>query len=241
MRLDARQKYPKGLNAAVRENTLHGPVEVVELCGQRYIGAGLEKGEVHMTGTPGNALGAYLCGGMLYVHGNAQDAVGDTMDGGCIAVDGMVGDAAGYAMRGGEIYVLGNAGYRAGVHMKEYGTRKPVLVIGGRAGSFLGEYQAGGMIVVLNLGTERETPAGRFCGMGMYGGKIYLRGTVQVPDISDRLVYRPASKQDMQQIYPALQKFCHLFNQAMQDILSVPFFVLEPNEANPYRQLYTAL
>ena len=28
----------------------------------------------------------------------------------------------------------------------------PVLVVGGKAGSFLGEYQAGGVIVVLGLG-----------------------------------------------------------------------------------------
>lgn len=34
-------------------------------------------------------------------------------------------------------------------HMKEYKEKVPVLVIGGRTGSFLGEYQAGGIIVVL--------------------------------------------------------------------------------------------
>lgn len=44
-------------------------------------------------------------------------------------------------MRGGAIYVQGNAGYRAGVHMKAYGDRLPMIVIGGRAGSFLGEYR----------------------------------------------------------------------------------------------------
>lgn len=179
-------------------------MEVYGVCGQRYLGAGLEEGQVGITGTPGNALGAYLCGGRLFVHGNAQDAVGDTMDGGRIAVDGMVGDAAGYAMRGGEIYVRGSAGYRAGVHMKAYGTKQPVLVIGGQAGSFLGEYQAGGTIVVLNLGTENSAPAGRFCGMGMYGGKIYLRGKVLVPDLSDRrCAARPHSR-----IWTAVARRC---------------------------------
>ena len=137
MLLDAREEYPQGLNAAIRTAARRGPVEVYGVCGQRYLGAGLEEGQVGITGTPGNALGVYLCGGRLFVHGNAQDAVGDTMDGGRIAVDGMVGDAAGYAMRGGEIYVRGSAGYRAGVHMKAYGTKQPVLVIGGQAGSFL--------------------------------------------------------------------------------------------------------
>mgnify|MGYP002508793462 CR=1 FL=1 len=60
----------------------------------------------------------------------------------------------GYAMRGGKIFVKGNAGYRAGIHMKAYEEKKPVMVIGGTAGSFLGEYQAGGVIVVLGLGAN---------------------------------------------------------------------------------------
>ena len=197
------------------------------MCGQRYLGAGLEEGQVGITGTPGNALGAYLCGGRLFVHGNAQD--------------GMVGAAAGYAMRGGAIYVRGSAGYRAGVHMKAYGTKQPVLVIGGQAGSFLGEYQAGGTIVVLNLGTENSAPAGRFCGMGMYGGKIYLRGKVLVPDLSDRLVCRPATQQDMDAVAPALQAFCGLFGLQQASLYASPFHVLQPNGANPYRQLYTPL
>ena len=241
MLLDAREEYPQGLNAAIRTAARRGPVEVYGVCGQRYLGAGLEEGQVGITGTPGSALGVYLCGGRLFVHGNAQDAVGDTMDGGRIAVDGMVGDAAGYAMRGGEIYVRGSAGYRAGVHMKAYGTKQPVLVIGGQAGSFLGEYQAGGTIVVLNLGTENSAPAGRFCGMGMYGGKIYLRGKVLVPDLSDRLVCRPATQQDMDAVAPALQAFCGLFGLQQASLYASPFHVLQPNGANPYRQLYTPL
>lgn len=59
-------------------------------------------------------------------------------------------------MRGGEIYVRGNAGYRAGIHMKAYRDKRPVMVIGGRTGSFLGEYQAGGYIIVLGLLDERK-------------------------------------------------------------------------------------
>ena len=106
------------------------------------------------------------------VHGNAQDAVGDTMNAGRIIVHGSIGDAAGYAMRGGEIYVEGNAGYRAGIHMKAYGDKLPAMVIGGRAGSFLGEYQAGGVIIVLGL-TESSRPiVSNFPCTGMHGGKL---------------------------------------------------------------------
>ena len=149
--LDYRQ-----LNAAIR--SCSGDASVTGCYGQRFIGAGLETGNLTVTGTPGNALGAYLDGACIEVHGNAQDAVGDTMNAGRIVVRGSIGDAAGYAMRGGELYVEGNAGYRAGIHMKAYGDKRPVMVIGGKAGSFLGEYQAGGVIIVLGL-TDGPAPS----------------------------------------------------------------------------------
>ena len=121
--------------------------------GQRFIAAGMKRRKLEIHGIPGNALGAYLDGAEVEVFGNAQDAVGDTMNAGTIVIHGSIGDTAGYAMRGGEIYVEGDAGYRAGIHMKEYREHLPVLVIGGKAGSFLGEYQAGGLIIVLGLHT----------------------------------------------------------------------------------------
>lgn len=129
------------LNAAVRE-TKDPEIEIDDCLGQRYIGAGISDKTIVINGTPGNALGAYMDGAHIVVNGNAQDAIGDTMNDGKIDVFGNAGDAVGYAMRGGRIYIKGNAGYRAGIHMKAYMDHKPVIVIGGRAGSFLGEYQA---------------------------------------------------------------------------------------------------
>ena len=117
---------------------------------------------ITINGIPGNALGAYLNGATITVNANAQEAVGDTMNAGKIVVHGNIGDAAGYAMRGGKIFVKGNAGYRAGIHMKAYKEKKPVMVIGGTAGSFLGEYQAGGVIVVLGLGAKSTEIVGFF-------------------------------------------------------------------------------
>jgi glutamate synthase domain-containing protein 3 len=43
--------------------------------------------------------------------------------------------------------------------MKAYQDKIPILVIGGTAGSFLGEYQAGGLIIV--LGSMKRRGAGR--------------------------------------------------------------------------------
>ena len=153
--IDASQLDYRQLNAAIRDCA--GDVAVTGCLGQRFIGAGRGHDRLTITGTPGNALGAYLDGACIEVRGDAQDAVGDTMNAGRIIVHGSIGDAAGYAMRGGELYVAGNAGYRAGIHMKAYGDKLPVMVIGGRAGSFLGEYQAGGIIIVLGL-TDGSRP-----------------------------------------------------------------------------------
>lgn len=158
MDIEAKGLDHKALNEAIRAA---GPVCRIRGCmGQRFIGAGMSGRSVEIDGVPGNALGAYLGGGCITVHGNAQDAVGDTMNSGSIIIHGSVGDTAGYAMRGGEIYVQGNAGYRVGIHMKAYREQQPVIVIGGRTGSFLGEYQAGGTILVLGLHTDGKPIAG---------------------------------------------------------------------------------
>ena len=43
-------------------------------------------------------------------------------------------------MRGGRVYVRDNIGYRGGIHMKQYMEKRPIVVIGGAARAFLGEY-----------------------------------------------------------------------------------------------------
>ena len=150
-------------------------VEISGCLGQRFIAAGMGRRKLRLHGIPGNALGAYLNGAEVEVFGNAQDAVGDTMNAGTILIHGSIGDTAGYAMRGGKIYVRSNAGYRAGIHMKEYREHVPVMIVGGRAGTFLGEYQAGGVIVVLGLHTDGRPIVSNFPCTGMHGGKLFLR------------------------------------------------------------------
>ena len=59
--------------------------------------------------------------------------------------------------------------------MKAYKEKAPVMVIGGTAGSFLGEYQAGGVIVVLGLEAKDKKIVGFFPCTGMHGGKMFLR------------------------------------------------------------------
>ena len=121
MIIDAKNYDYTEINRLIRESS-DEKIELNNVLGQRYLGAGTSGKELLINGTPGNALGAYLNGSKIIVHGNAQDAIGDTMNGGAIIVHGNCGDTTGYAMRSGEIYVQGNAGYRVWTSEKLRGT-----------------------------------------------------------------------------------------------------------------------
>ncbi len=228
----------RAVNEAIRK--AGNEITLTGCLGQRFICAGMSDISVTVDGTPGNALGAYLNGAEITVNGNAQDAVGDTMNNGMIIIRGSVGDAAGYAMRGGCIFVRDNAGYRAGIHMKAYKEKVPLMVIGGCAGSFLGEYQAGGIIIVLGLGREGKRIVGNFPCTGMHGGKMILRS-----DCSDflfpmQVTASPASDEDLTEIERYVSEYCRLFGGDREFILNAPFTVVTPDSKNPYKQLYTA-
>ena len=208
-------------------------------CGQRFIAAGMADKKITLNGVPGNALGAYLNGAVITVNGNAQDAVGDTMNEGKIIVNGNIGDTAGYAMRGGRIYVRGNAGYRAGIHMKEYKEKVPLMIIGGTAGSFLGEYQAGGIIIVLNL-EKKEKIVSNFTCTGMHGGKMYLRSDCKNIVFPNQVTAKRADENDLKQLRKHLSEYCKLFSLNIDEVLDSPFTVVSPDSKNPYKQMYVA-
>ena len=232
-----------GLSFREINERLRGPdteYTVSGCLGQRFMCAGMSGIGVTVEGVPGNALGAYLNGARITVKGNAQDAVGDTMNSGSIVIHGSVGDAAGYAMRGGSIYVKGDAGYRAGIHMKAYEDKVPLMVIGGRAGSFLGEYQAGGVIVVLGLGDGERRIVGNFPCTGMHGGKLILRSGCAGVRFPDQVTARPASAEDMAEIAVYVSEYCRLFGTVERDILSHDYTVVTPDSKNPYKRLYVA-
>ena len=236
--ISAKGRAHRELNDAIR--TAREPVLLEACCGQRFLGAGMSEKELLVHGIPGNALGAYLNGGRITVCGNAQDAVGDTMNAGTIVIHGNIGDAAGYAMRGGKIYVRGNAGYRAGIHMKAYREKVPLMVIGGRAGSFLGEYQAGGVIVVLNLDSPQEKCVGFFPCTGMHGGKMFLRSSCENVAFPEQVTAHPAAEDDLRELRNYISEFCQLFDLELEAVLSTPFTVVTPDSRNPYRQMYVA-
>ncbi len=230
----------RAINEIIRSG--EGPFTIEGCLGQRFIAAGMSDCDITINGVSGNALGAYLNGATITVRGNAQDAVGDTMNEGRIIVHGSIGDAAGYAMRGGSILVEGDAGYRAGIHMKAYEDKAPLLVIGGCAGSFLGEYQAGGTIIVLDL-AERASDrprriVGNFPCTGMHGGRMFLRADCRGIVFPDQVTARVIDDFEREELRVLLAEFCEVFAYDVDEVLSVPFTVVAPDSANLYRQMY---
>ncbi|MGN1317100.1 MAG: glutamate synthase [Acutalibacteraceae bacterium] len=236
--IDAKELDYTALNEALRQDM--GDVEITNCIGQRFIAAGMSDKKITISGIPGNALGAYLNGATIRVKGNSQDAVGDTMNDGYIIVEGNIGDAAGYAMRGGKIYVKGNAGYRAGIHMKEYEDKVPVIVIGGKTGSFLGEYQAGGIIIVLGLADDDKPIVSKFPCTGMHGGKMILRSDCKDISFPNQVRTKPADAEDMKAIQEYINEFCGIFGYDEKEILNASFTVVTPDSKNPYKQMYVA-
>jgi glutamate synthase domain-containing protein 3 len=240
-RVNAAGMYYRDLNALLRNLNGNGvrKIELLNVCGQKYIGTGLEgKIEIDVYGTPGNDLGAFMRGTSVVVHGNAQDCCGNTMDGGEIIIHGHAGDVVGYSMRGGRIFIRDDAGYRLGIHMKEYREKKPVIVVGGTAQDFLGEYMAGGVLVVLGLTLmDGERHDMKFVGTGMHGGKMYIRGKVghlegdvEVADFEDN---------DRRLLHSILSEFCNYFDFDISEVMSHEFSKLIPVSYRPYGRLYS--
>lgn len=181
--IDAWHMDYRMLNRAISERIKAGArqVDIINVRGQRYIGVGLDSPvRLRIFGTPGNCLANLNKSLEIEVFGNVQDDVGDVMTGGRVIIHGDARDVLAQALQGGEIYVKGNAGNRCGIQMREYRDRRPVLMIGGRVDDYLGEYMAGGVIIVLGLNyldTDVEI-VGDCVASGMVGGMIYIRGKV---------------------------------------------------------------
>jgi glutamate synthase domain-containing protein 3 len=194
---------------------------------------------INIHGVPGNDLGAFMDGPLVICNTNVQDGVGNTMNMGKIVVHGNAGDVVGYGMRGGKIFVRGSVGYRVGIHMKGYMDQVPYLVIGGVAGSFLGEYMAGGVLILLGLDREEGAPlAGPYLGTGMHGGVIYVRGEVSEGQVGAEVGILKPDEQDFIVLEKTLSEFCADFGLDLGEVMSVPFVKLLPVSHRPYGNLY---
>jgi len=239
--IDATGIYYKELNARVRELARQGYEQIVldGVNGQRYIADGVtEKLRIVINGVPGNDLGAFMDGPTVIVNDNAQDGVGNTMNSGKIVIKGHAGDVIGYAMRGGKIFVSGNIGYRVGIHMKSYKDQIPVIVAGGRAGDFFGEYMAGGLVVLLGMGDEPGPVAGSYLGTGMHGGTIFVRGEVEEHQLGSEVREFPLDEEDRDLLSGLLAEFAEDTGADLSGVTPEQFKKLRPFSHRPYGNLY---
>lgn len=231
------------LNNALRQAVADGAAEIVlnNVYGQRYLGTDLQTANLHITinGTPGNDLAFAMNGPTIVVNGNAQDGTGNTMNEGVIIIHGQAGDITGLSARGGEIYVRDDVGYRAGIHMKEYGDKHPVLVVGGCTQDFAGEYMAGGLFILLGLNLQQgEKYRAQFMGTGMHGGLIYIRGDFDEKELGSEVGVTDPSAEDLVIIQRYVENYVRYFGGDTQEIMSKAFKKLYPKYLRPYGRLY---
>jgi len=240
-KIDAKGVYYRQLNESVRAALADGNKEVhlVNVNGQRYIGDGIKaKVKIIVDGVPGNDLAAFMNGPTIVVNSNAQDGIGNTMNDGKVIVHGMAGDVLGYGMRGGKLFIRGDVGYRVGIHMKSYKSQIPVIISGGRAGDFFGEYMAGGILILLGLDKTDRPFVGDYVGTGMHGGVIYLRGEFEDHQLGAEVGVKEINEEDEKTLEKLLREYADDFQLDYDEIRAKPFKKLVPISHRPYGKLY---
>ncbi|MDE4907014.1 hypothetical protein L0665_00020 [Methanogenium marinum] len=240
--IDAKGMHYTPLNKEIRAAIKDGVTEIIleNINGQRFIGNGLRGKDltIIINGVPGGDLCMFMSGPTCIVHANAEHAPGNTMDRGKIYIHGTAGDAVAHSMRGGEVYVRDSIGYRGGIHMKEYKDKCPVLVVGEYARAFLGEYMAGGILIVLGRGKDQPPVDERGVGTGIHGGELYIRG--EVPDhlLGIGAEKKPFTEDDREKIRPYIEKYCREFGVDEPELFSDEYVHIGPSSARPFAGKY---
>jgi glutamate synthase domain-containing protein 3 len=240
--IDAKDLHYTPLNQQIRRAIAAGAKEIIidNVLGQRFIGNGIRGDDVTLTinGVPGGDLAMFMSGPTIIVHGNADHAPGNTMDNGRIVVHGSAGDAVAHSMRGGRVYVRDNIGYRGGIHMKQYTNKRPILIVGGAARAFLGEYMAGGLLIVLGL-TGIPPLEERGVGSGIHGGEIFIRGPVDSHILGIGAKQTPATDEEKAMITPFIEDFAQVFGIDAKELISSGYTRISPASARPFANKYT--
>jgi len=243
MKIDANGLYYRELNNRIRAAVAAGAekIELINVNGQYYIGDGINRPvTITINGVPGNDLAAFMNGATIIVKDNAQDNIGNTMNAGKVIVHGHAGDVLGYGMRGGKLHILKDVGYRVGIHMKSFRENRPVLIAGGKAGDFFGEYMAGGVLILLGMfSDDPEKPKHGFrFGTGMHGGVIYVRGPVDESKLAMEVGVFELTAEDRKDLEEYLKDYCKDFKLDLKEVLKEKFVKVVPKSTRPYGNMY---
>jgi formylmethanofuran dehydrogenase subunit C len=142
-----------------------------DVSGVHWIGAGMEKGTIHVRGSAGRHVGSGMRGGEIHVDGDAGDWLAAELRGGLIHVRGRAGHQAGAAYRGsrrgvtgGTILIHGGAGDELGLAM-----RRGLIAVGGDCGDAPARNMLAGTVLVL-------AGCGRWPAANMRRGTLALLG-----------------------------------------------------------------
>jgi glutamate synthase domain-containing protein 3 len=127
--------------------------------------------------------------------------------------------------------------------MKSYNDNKPVLIAGGKAGDFFGEYMAGGVLVLLGMFSDNpDNPKHGFrFGTGMHGGVIYVRGAVDENKLSQEVGVFDLNAEDQKELEGYLKEYCKDFKLDMKEVLKERFVKVLPKSKRPYGNMYCAM
>ena len=240
--IDAQNLHYTPLNQQIRKAVADGVKEIIinNVLGQRFIADGLRGDDVTITinGVPGGDLAMFMSGPTVIVHGNADHAPGNTMDKGKVVIHGSAGDAVAHSMRGGRVYVRDNIGYRGGIHMKQYKEKRPIVVVGGGARAFLGEYMAGGILIVLGL--KGAVPLSEHgVGSGIHGGEIFIRGPVDDRWLGVGTKQAPVTHEQKALIDPIIGDFANSFGIDAAPLLASEYTRIAATSNRPFASKYT--
>ena len=116
--------------------------------------------------------------------------------------------------------------------------KSPTMIIGGTCGSFLGEYQAGGTIIVLGLTAQERPIVSNFPCTGMHGGTMFLRGSCDAIRFPQNVDVSHADAEDIAAIDERLTEFCTIFSYDKNVVMEEGFTKIVPSSSNPYKALY---
>ncbi len=79
---------------------------------------------------------------------------------------------------------------------------------------------------------------GDFCGTGMHGGTMYIRGNIEDYQLGREVRKIRLDKEDSKILRTYLKEHCAYFSLHLEDILTGDFVKLKPSSHRPYERLY---
>jgi len=122
--------------------------------------------------------------------------------------------------------------------MKQYMQKRPIVVVGGSARAFLGEYMAGGILIVLGLKGQAPVME-RGVGSGIHGGEIFVRGVIDEKYLGVGTRQQPATEEQMEMIRPIIADFARTFGIDPEPLLNAKYSRIAAISARPFASKYT--